>query len=112
MYVNLVNCLNTSNLIILSHPLQPVSELGQLLECFFNLTILSHLPQFVRELGHLSDCLSNLINLSHPPKHVRELDQLSECLSYLIILSYLSRMYVNLVDCLNTSNLIILSHFL
>ena len=30
VYVNLVNCLKTSNMIILSHSLQPVRDLGQL----------------------------------------------------------------------------------
>ena len=54
MYVNLVNCLKTSNLIILSLPLQPVRELNQLIEY---LIILSHSLQDVREHGQLIEYL-------------------------------------------------------
>ena len=56
MYVNLVNFLTTSNLIILSHLLQIVRELSQLLNTS-NLTILSHPLQDVREFGQFFEYL-------------------------------------------------------
>ena len=95
-YVNLVNCFKISNLIILSHPLQEVSEPGECLNSPRLIIPPHHFPPFcvqpVRQLN-LVNCLktSHLIILSHP------------------LLSSVIR-YVNFVNCFRMSNLIILSH--
>ena len=78
--MNSVNCLNISNLIVLSHSLQGVRELGQLFEYpSSEHPIPSLRPQEVCELGQLEKIFEylQLIILSHPLQPVRGLDQLS-----------------------------------
>ena len=87
-YVNLVNCLNTSHLISTSHSihLQDVREFGQLFKAS-HLIILFICLQGVRELGQLFEYFSS----EHPVPSS----------------SSVSSVYVNLVNCLKTSRLII-----
>ena len=121
-YVNLVNCLNISHLIIPSHPLHlsPGSTWT-----WANCLDISHLiipsyplhPSLARTWTWSIFWIS-LIWSSHPIificlQYVCEIGQLIEYLSSdhpIPSSSSVSRMYVNLVNCLNISHLIILSH--
>ena len=128
MYMNLVNCLKTSYLIIPSHSLYPYVNLISCFKTFHSsqdvreqltvnlgqfshLIILSHLLQDVRKLGRLFEYLSS----DHPIPSSSPVSSLyanlgSTVSSHLIFASILSRMYVILVNRLKTSYLIIASH--
>ena len=96
MYVNLVNCLNISHLIIPSHPLHLSPDCMWTWSIVWISLIWSSRPilficlQFVRELGQSFEYLSS----DHPIPSS----------------SSVSSLYVNLVNCLNISHLIIPSH--
>ena len=114
--------LNTSNSMNPSHPLHLSPEplaYANLVNCLNTLSsfpILVFCLQIVRELGQMFEYLPLDHPIFHPSPVVRELGQsfwMPLISDYVIpASSSISRMYVNLVNCLKTSYLIIPSHSL
>ena len=118
MYVNLVNCLNTSHL-ILSHPLHPSSgSMWTWSIVWIPVIWSSHLIRFiflqfvrgrVRELGQLFKYVWSDLPFPSSLSVSRKYENLFNCLksSNPIPSSPIaSSLYVNLVNCFNTSHLI------
>jgi hypothetical protein len=94
-YVNLVNCLKMSNLIILFHPPHPSSERKSTWSIFWIPLIWSSYPPSLASTSTWS------IDFTYPSSDHPFFSS-----------SSVSRKYVDLVNCFKMSNLIILSHHL